>query len=220
MLTLQHVKDNPYIKEFLEYTKYTLVVQGYTEHGLRHANIVSDRARMTARKIGLSEREQELSAIVGYCHDMGNFIGRTQHHYWGSMLFSQIFRAESDPKEFVILTQAIANHDKEEMKLVHPVAAVTVIADKSDVHRSRVLDTNKINLAKDIHDRVNHATTDSNLIINPKNKTISLKLKIDTNFVPLMEYFEIFTERMVYCRKAAVYLGYKFQLYINTVKLL
>jgi hypothetical protein len=116
--------------------------------------------------------------------------------------------------------QAVANHDKEDMKLVHPVAAITVIADKSDVRRERVLETDLEKIQEDIHDRVNYSTIENKLTVNPQKKTITLKLKIDTNVCPVMEYFEIFTSRMNYCRISAEYLGYHFSLIINDFKLL
>ena len=130
-----------------------------------------------------------------------------------------LFKNECPPDDLTVLMQAIANHDKEDMKLVHPVAAVMVLADKSDVHHSRVHDTRHKNIQNDIHDRVNYYTTDNTLMVDRKKRTITLKMKIDTSKVQVIEYFEIFTDRMVYCRKAAKFLGYKFQLYINEFKL-
>jgi uncharacterized protein len=220
MLTLNEVKKNPQIVEFIEQTDAALKALSYTEHGFRHLGLVSDRARNLAKCIGLSKIEQELSAIAGYCHDIGNFLGRTEHHYWGALLFHQIFQHDFSAHELAQIIQAIANHDKEEMKFSNKISAVLVIADKSDVHRSRVVDSSPDNIAKDIHDRVNYATTDSKLRIDGKNKKIILTLKIDTKFVPIMEYFEIFTERMTYCRTAAQYLGHKFNLVINNINLL
>ena len=219
MLTLEQVQKDPYVLAFINHSNRTLDMQGFTEHGVRHARLVAERARMIAMKIGLSAREQELAAIAGFCHDMANFIGRTQHHYWGSMLMVTLFKNECPPDDLTVLMQAIANHDKEDMKLVHPVAAVMVLADKSDVHHSRVHDTRHKNIQNDIHDRVNYYTTDNTLMVDRKKRTITLKMKIDTSKVQVIEYFEIFTDRMVYCRKAAKFLGYKFQLYINEFKL-
>ncbi|MDD4607038.1 MAG: HD domain-containing protein [Patescibacteria group bacterium] len=219
-LTLQQVIQNPYVQEFINRTGEVLDVEDYTEHGFRHAKLVADRARTVAQVIGLSKSEQEMCAIAGYCHDMGNFLGRTQHHYWGAMLFSQLFLNQAEPHELGLIIQAIANHDKDEMKLSNKISAIVVLADKSDVHRSRVT-TKLLNKIKhDIHDRVNYATTQSNLKIDAKKKEIKLSLKIDMQIVPIMEYFEIFTQRMVYCRKSAEYLGYDFTLEINKVKLL
>jgi len=220
-LTLEEVKKNPRVKDFINQTEKYLDALGYTDHGIRHINIVADRARSIAKKIGLNLREQELASIASYCHDMGNFLGRTQHHYWAALLFSQVFLNEVDnPNDVSTIAQAIVSHDKDELKIVNKVTAVTILADKSDVHRSRVRQTSGKNLKKDIHDRVNYAVISNDLIVNPKNKVIILKLELDTKFSAPLEYFEIFTERMSYCRIAAEHLGYKFSLEINRFKLL
>ena len=220
-LTLEEVKNNPLIIDYLQQTQHYLNELGYTDHGLRHVNIVSDRSRSIAKKIGLSAREQELSAIAGYCHDLGNFLGRTQHHYWGALLFSQVFATVADnPNDVSTIAQAIVSHDKDELKIVNSVTAILIIADKLDVHRSRVRVKPTPGVKMDIHDRVNYAVIDNDLIVLPKKKIISLKIKLDTKFSAPLEYFEIFTERMTFCRLAAKYLGYKFGLEINNFKLL
>jgi len=220
MLTLIQVKKNPQINEFIKQTIAALKALEYTEHGFRHIQLVADRARNLAREVDLSRPEQELSAIAGYCHDMGNFLGRSEHHYWGALLFHQIFQNDFSAREITQVIQAIANHDKGEMKFSNEVSAILVLADKSDVHRSRVIYRSLAKIERDIHDRVNYATTDSKLKIDKAHEKIILTLLIDTKFVPIMEYFEIFTERMSYCRLAAKYLGYKFSLVINNIKLL
>ena len=220
MLTLAKIKRHPQIIEFLKQTEIALEVLEYTEHGLRHAELTASRARNLAKEIGLTKREQELSEIAAYCHDMGNFLGRTEHHYWAALLFHQIFQKDFPAQELTLIIQAIANHDKEEMKFSNKISAAVVIADKSDVHRSRVIVKSFKKINDDIHDRVNFATTNTKLKIDKNKKKVILTLQIDTKIVPIMEYFEIFTERMVYCRQAAKYLGYKFSLVINNFKLL
>ena len=220
MLTFEQIKKHPQILEFINQTKITIQALDYTEHGLRHAKLVSREAQNLAKQIGLSERGQELVAIAGFCHDMGNFLGRSQHHYWGALLFHQVFQNDFLPKELTWITQAIVNHDKYTMKLTNPISAIVVLADKSDVHRSRVTVKSLEKIKADIHDRVNYAVTRSDLKINRPKKQIILTLKIDRKFVPIIEFFEIFTERMAYCRQAANYLGYKFHLVINNFKLL
>lgn len=218
---LAKIKSNSLIMEFIRESEISLKAISYTEHGLRHATLVSDRARNIAQEIGLSHREVELAAIAGFCHDMANFVGRTQHHYWGAILFSQIFHSEFSPSDLAEIMQAIANHDKENMmRFTNPVSAVIVLADKSDADRKRVIAKSIAEIGKDIHDRVNYATTDAHLKVNKNLKKIILTLKIDTRFVEIMEYFEIFTERMTYCRTAAQYLGYDFDLIINNIALL
>jgi len=218
-LELNDVKKNKEVLAAISESDKVLEIMGFTEHGLRHLNVVSNRAQEIAKSIGMSEREVELSAIASFCHDMGNFMGRTWHHYWAAILFRQIFGNEMVSDELVTVMQAIANHDKEEMKFTNKVAAVLVIADKSDVHKSRVRNQPIEVTMLDIHDRVNYAVTDSNIKVNKEKKTIVLALTIDVNLVPIIEYFEIFTERMSYCRKAAEYLGYRFSLVINNFEL-
>lgn len=218
--TLEDIKKNERILEFVSESDKSLDLLGYTNHGLRHVSLVADRARMIAKEVGLDERTQELSAIAGFCHDMGNFMGRTQHHYWGGLLFHQVFQSEFPATEITAIVQAIANHDKEEMKFSNPVAAILVLADKSDVDRSRVRKQSLEATKGDIHDRVNYGTLSSDLTVHKDTKQITLTLKIDTSFVPILEYFEIFTERMSYCRRAAEHLGYRFCLVINEFKLL
>lgn len=220
MLTFSQVKKNPYVLEFIRQTDVALTAIGHTDHGMRHAHLVADRARNVAKEIGLLKKEQELSAVAGFCHDMGNFLSRSGHHLWAALLFSQVFNGKFPPNELTTLLQAISNHDRQEMEFTNSVSAVTVLADKSDVHRTRVREMNLEKIKKDLHDRVNYAVEESRLKVNKKNKEIKLVLKIDTKFCPIMEYFEIFTQRMIYCRKAAEYLGYKFSLEINKFKLL
>ncbi|MCF7906769.1 HD domain-containing protein [Patescibacteria group bacterium] len=220
MLSLEKIKDNSQILEFIRQSHLSMQALGYTEHGLRHASLVAKEAQRVAADINLKEKEQQLASIAGFCHDMGNFLGRSQHHYWSALLFHQIFSADFSSEEMALLMQAIANHDKYTMKLTNNISALVVLADKADVHRERVSSKSLEEIKKDKHNRVNYAVTKSDLRVNFTKKQIALVLKIDTNFVPVMEYFEIFTERMAYCRKAAEYLGYKFGLIVNGFKLL
>lgn len=218
-LTLEQVKNNSKIKSFIAQTDDFLDAMGYTDHGPRHINIVADRARTLAKSLGLNKQDQESAAISGYCHDMGNFLGRSQHHYWASILFSQVFINEVDGPELATIMQAIVTHDKDEVKITNKVSAVLILADKSDVHRTRVRNKDLKNIKSDIHDRVNYSVTENKFLINTDKKEIMLRLKIDTKVTELIEYFEIFIDRMTYCRLAANYLGYKFVLYINNFKL-
>lgn len=220
MITLKEVNDNKQVLEFIKKSEETLKKMGYTEHGLKHSQLVADRARTIAKEIGLNKVEQEMCAISGFCHDMGNFLSRSHHHYLGSILFYEIFKDKYPIEEITPIMQAIAVHDKDELEFASPIPAVLVIADKSDVRRSRVYAKNFEDIDGDIHDRVNFATKNSKVKIFKDKKIISLTLEIDSHITPIMEYFEIFTQRMVYCRKAADYLGYKFGLKINNFKLL
>ena len=222
MMTLDKVKGNLQVSEFIRQTESVLAALSYTDHGFRHTNLVASRARRISQEIGLNKKEEEMSAIAGYCHDMGNFLSRSLHNYLGALLFHQVFQNDFEPQELVTIMQAISNHDKrmEDMSFASAVSAVVVLADKSDVHRSRVIVKDMKEIKADIHDRVNYATRASSLAVDKRRKRITLTLRIDTNFVPIMEYFEIFTDRMVFCRKAAESLGYDFGLIINRFRLL
>lgn len=219
-LTLKAVKENKKIIGFIQQTEKYMDGMGYTDHGNRHINIVAERARSLAKKIGLYAHDQELAAIAGYCHDIGNFLGRSQHHYLGAILFSQVFlNLMDDSEDVATIMQAIVSHDKNELKLVNKISAILILADKSDVHRTRVKERSLANIKADIHDRVNYAVIDNDLQVNAAKKEIILKLKIDTKFSDAVEYMEIFIDRMTYCRQAAEYLGYRFGLVINNFKL-
>jgi len=218
-LTLTEVKNNPQIINFIEQTEKYLNAIGYTDHGFGHLDIVVERAIQIAKSIGLSQRQVELSAIAAFCHDLGNFLGRTQHHYWAAMLFSQVFLGQLPPEELSTIIQAIVSHDKNELKLVNKVSAVLILADKSDVHRNRVIAGQRGHFQEDIHDRVNYASTWNKLAINRRKKQIILKIKIDAQVAEPIDYFEIFIDRMTFCRHAAKFLGYKFVLIINNFKL-
>ncbi len=220
MLGLDDVKKNPQILKFIKKTEDYLSDLAYTDHGLRHSALVSERALEIGEKIGLDKRKAELASIAGFCHDMGNFLGRNYHNYLAALLFHQVFQKEFEPSEMADIMQAISTHDERirEASFKNPVSAVVVLADKSDVQRSRVLIKDMEKIKADIHDRVNYATTKSELKVGKKR--ITLSLEIDTEFVKVMEYFEIFTRRMVLCRKAAESLGYDFGLEINKFKLL
>ena len=218
-LTLEGVKQNPYIDNFIRQTHLYLEAMGYTDHGFDHVGIVCERSMYLAKSLRLSAHEIELAGIAGYCHDMGNYLGRTQHHYWSAMLFTQVFIPTADPQDISRVSQAIVAHDKNELKIVDKISAILIIADKSDVRRERVLSEAKRTRDNDIHDRVNLAATKNSLKISRLRKQIVLKISIDTRQANVMDYFEIFSERMSYCRLAAKYLGYKFVLIINNVKL-
>jgi uncharacterized protein len=220
MFNLKTVEKNPQIKEFINKSTKFLGLYHYTDHGIDHANLVADRARYLAQQLDFSKKDEELCAISGFTHDMGNFLGRKDHEYWGALLFHSVFQGELPEEDMVTIMQAISNHDDYYARVVSKVAAVLILADKSDVRRSRVEEKDKEMIKKDIHNRVNFAATDNKFEVDKKDKKVVLELKIDTSFVQVMEYFEIFTKRMVQCRKAAEFLNYNFALIINDFKLL
>ncbi len=220
MVTFEDVTKDPYITEYIQQTQDYMIWLGFTDHGFAHVKVVSERALQLAKAVKLSKREQELAAMAAWCHDMGNFLGRTQHHYWAGMMFHETFRDRLSPKDLALVTQAIVAHDKDEIKIPSKIAACLIIADKSDVRRSRVINNSPSNLKIDIHDRLNYAVTENKLNLDAKKKLITLKIIIDVNRAPVMEYFQIFSDRMAYCRKAAEVLGWRFGIVINHVKLL
>lgn len=220
-LTLNNVKQDEQVQEFIMLTDRKLDAMKYSDHGRRHVTIVADRAMMIARKAGFSDNEIEYAGIAGYCHDMGNFIDRVQHHYWGSLLFHQVFQGQTEDIEGLAeIMQAIANHDKDEARLTNNISAALILADKSDVHKDRVRQHDKEEIKKDIHARVNYSVKRNDLDVNEDTRVVTLMLKLDTKITPIMDYFEIFIGRMNYCRKAAEYLDFKFKLVINNSELL
>lgn len=216
----QKIISHPHVLEFIKLSEISLKANGYTNHGLSHCQLVAQRAKKIAKDLNFDPKTQELAYIAGFCHDMGNFLNRKNHHLLGAILFYNLFYKEIKTEDLLTIVQAIALHDKKEMNFISPVSAILVIADKSDVRRERVYPKNIEIIKKDIHNRVNYAVYSSEVKINPQEKSIDLFLKIDTEFTPLIDYFEIFTQRMMYCRKSAHYLGYQFHLIINDIKML
>ncbi len=192
---------------------------GYTEHGFRHANLVAKIAYNVLHRLDFDERMCELAAMAGYLHDMGNFVSRTMHSQTGAAITYDILRDIGLPYgEIGVVLGAVGNHEEEFGNPVNPAAAALIVADKSDVHRSRV--RGKDPTLFDIHDRVNHAVEHSFLRVDPDARTLTLELTIDTELAGVMEYFEIFLSRMVMCRRAAEFLGCRFKIDINGSKLL
>lgn len=192
---------------------------GFTEHGLAHAATVSEMSRGILELLGYSEHECELAAVAGYMHDIGNMINRCDHAQSGGILaFNMLRDIGADPRDISVIVGAIGHHDEKTAAPVSAVAAALILADKSDVRRSRV--RSKKTVSTDIHDRVNFAVVDSGLEIDGENRIIILNLKIDTEICPVMEYFEIFLERMVLCKKSASRLDCSFELIINDTRLL
>lgn len=213
-VTLRDVRRNPIVNVYLQKANEQMAAVGYTEHGVRHAGIVAGVARSIPRKLGLSSREIELAAISGYLHDIGNVINRNNHVESSALLAHDILTAmKMDPEEVAIVMGAIGNHEEDIGFPINSVAAAVIIADKSDVHFSRVQNPNPEEF--DIHDRVNFAVQKSYLRVSPDTREIALELTVDVRSADVMEYFEIFAQRMAICRRAAEHLGCKFRLAIN-----
>jgi metal-dependent HD superfamily phosphatase/phosphodiesterase len=218
-LTVEDLKKDHEIAVYLDCSTKYLGRLGFTEHGKRHASIISDRAYNVLKDLGHEERECQLAAVAGYIHDIGNMINRYNHGGTGAvMAYNVLTRLGMPPEEIALVVSAIGNHEEERGNAINSTAAALILADKSDVHRSRV--TNKDFATFEIHDRVNYAADCSKLVIDKQARKIALEITIDTEVCPVMEYFEIFLARMIMCRRAADFLDCKFSLVINNNQLL
>lgn len=218
-ITLKDIKENEEIKTFLRIEEIQLEVQGYTEHSFRHVGLVSENAGNILKGLGYREREVELARIAGYMHDIGNAVNRVDHAHSGAILAYQILtKVGMGHEEAAEIMLAIGNHDENTGTAVNNISAALILADKSDVHRSRVRNNDFATF--DIHDRVNYAVDNSKVYIDKENKAAILELHIDTKICPMMDYFEIFLTRMTMSRRAANFLGLNFQLVINGTHLL
>ena len=219
LTSYENLKKDSEIIAYINAANEVLGQIGYTEHGLAHVVKTGEDASRILASLGYDERECELAKIAGLMHDMGNAINRHDHAQSGAFLAFELLRARNFPVEEVIkITTAIGHHDEKTAAPVTPIAAALILADKSDVRTSRV--RNKNTVYNDIHDRVNYAVFSSQIDVDKANKLISLTLKIDTLICPVMEYFEIFLERMVLCKKSAEFFGCEFELIINDTRLL
>lgn len=215
---LSALHNNKKARLYIEMADKYLEIIGYTEHGLRHTDIVSKAAYNILKKLSFSESEAELAAAAGFLHDIGNMLGRSNHHKMGAILAKEVLEELGyDLRDIIRAMRAIVMHEEDEGVIPDAIAAALILADKADVHRSRV--RNPAMVTEDIHDRVNYAATESELSIDAEKKLIMLSLVIDTRISQVIEYFEIFLSRMAACRKAARVLNCEFQLYINNTRL-
>lgn len=192
---------------------------GFTEHSFAHVTHVAETVKYLLETLGYSEREVELGQIAGYLHDIGNLINRVDHSQSGAMMAFRILKdMGAQPEDIATIVTAIGNHDEGTGVPVNPIAAALILADKSDVRRSRVRNPEFSQF--DIHDRVNYSVRKSVLKINEEHSIVKLKLLIDTKYGSVMDYFEIFLNRMILCRKAAERLGLSFKLIINEQQLI
>jgi len=218
-ITLEDLKKNEEIKTLFELADRQLAAMGYTEHSFRHVGLVSRVAGDIMNTLGYKERETELAKMAGFLHDIGNAVNRVDHAHYGALLAYQILtKIGMETKEAGEIMLAIGHHDEGSGGAVSPITAALILADKSDVHRTRV--RNKDISTFDIHDRVNYAVDSSKIYVDKEKQIAVLELHIDTDICPVMDYFEIFLVRMTMNRKAAEFLGLKFQLIINGTHLL
>ena len=219
MITLEDVKNNEEVQAFVNASQKQLRALGYTEHSNRHIGIVSKRTEEILTKLGYDQHTIELGKIAGYLHDIGNCVNRVDHAHSGAILAYNILKEMGMPApDITEIVMAIGNHDEGTGTAVSAISAALILADKSDVHRDRVINTNMSTF--DIHDRVNYAVTNAELEVDEKAKKVILKLTIDTKICPVLDYFQIFMDRTMMSKYAAKYLQIWFELVINGTKLL
>ena len=218
-MTYEEVRRDAAVKVYIAQADASMQALGFTEHSFAHVTVVAENAGYILRTLGYPERTVELARIAGFLHDIGNLVNRIDHSQSGAvMAFRILDNLNCDPEEIATIVTAIGNHDEGTGQPVNAVAAALILADKSDVRRSRV--RNQDPATFDIHDRVNYSVKKSQLKINEEHTLIKLKLSVDTKYGSVMDYFEIFMGRMLLCRKAAEKLGLQFKLMINEQQLI
>ena len=219
MITYEQIKQNDAIRTYIQKADESLAALGYTEHSFAHVTKVAENVKYILETLGYSQHEVELGMIAAYLHDIGNLVNRSEHSQSGAvMAFRILDRMDLPAEDIATVVTAIGNHDEGTGVPVNSIAAALIMADKSDVRRSRVRNQDKKTF--DIHDRVNYSVEKSILKINQEHSLIKLKLSVDTHYGSVMDYFEIFLERMILCRKAAEKLGLQFKLMINEQSLI
>jgi hypothetical protein len=217
-ITIAQVRADPEVLAFIHQANISLKALGYTEHGLRHAGWVGKEAARGLHAMDHAARDADLAELAGFLHDTGNLVHRDYHALSGAQIaWSILRRLGMAPAEVALVMGAIGNHEEERGIPTSNIAAAVIIADKADVHRSRVQSPDKDDF--DIHDRVNYAATDSSVVVDADQRVIVLRLTIDANDASVMNYFEIFLSRMVMMRQAAHVLGCDYHLIINDVRL-
>ncbi len=219
MVTYNDIKNNEAVKTYITAADKSLAALGFTEHSFQHVTRVAETAKYILEELGYSEHEVELARIAGYLHDIGNLVNRIEHSQSGAvMAFRILDNLNMPPEDIATVVTAIGNHDEGTGIPVDAISAALILADKSDVRRNRVRNTDVASF--DIHDRVNYSVKSSLLKINHDKTLIKLKLSVDTRYGSIMDYFEIFLARMILCRKAAEKLGLEFKLIINEQQLI
>ena len=214
MITFDDIRSNEAIHAYITCADQSLLAQGFTEHSFAHVTHVAKMAAYLLSTLGYDEHEVELARIAGYLHDIGNLVNREEHSQSGAIMAFSIWDDLGMPaQDMATIVTAIGNHDEGTGVPVNAVSAALILADKSDVRRSRVRNSDVTSF--DIHDRVNYSVRKSELRINEEHTVVKLDLTIDTDYGSVMDYFEIFLDRMILCRKAAERLGLRFKLIIN-----
>jgi metal-dependent HD superfamily phosphatase/phosphodiesterase len=219
MITFDDIKNNDAINTYIIRADESLSALGFTEHSFAHVTRTAEHAGYILQTLEYPERDIELAKIAGYLHDIGNLVNRSNHSLSGAMMaFRLLDNLGFSASETATITTAIGNHDEGTGVPVSHVCAAVILADKSDVRRSRVRNTEIATF--DIHDRVNYSVKKSELKINENHTLVKLKLSVDTKYGSVMDYFEIFLNRMIMCRHAAERLGLEFKLIINEQQLI
>lgn len=214
MITYKEIKNNEAIKAYIKKADESLCALGFTEHSFAHVGLVANRAEYILSEMGYDSHTIELTKIAAHLHDIGNIVNRREHSQSGAvMAFRILDNLDMSPEDIATIVTAIGNHDEGEGEAVNEVSAALILADKSDVRRTRVRNSDMTKF--DIHDRVNYSVYESNLKVDKSKKEVALLLKIDTEISSVMNYFEIFLGRMLMCKKAALKLGLEFKLIIN-----
>ncbi|EDM99184.1 HD domain protein [Pseudoflavonifractor capillosus ATCC 29799] len=218
-ITYEDVKNSPEIRTYITQADASLIALGFTEHSFAHVTKCAVTASGLLRDLGYDDRQIELAKIAGFMHDIGNVVNRHDHAISGAtMAFRILDKMGMEPADVAAVITAIGYHDDKTAFPVNAIAAALLLADKTDVRRSRV--RNKDTISFDIHDRVNYAVEKSDLTLDTAAKTVTLTLSINTEVCAVMDYFEIFLDRMLLCRKAAEFFGLTFKLDINGLTLL
>jgi metal-dependent HD superfamily phosphatase/phosphodiesterase len=218
LITLEEIQAESSISTFIASADRVMEGLGYTEHGFRHANLTARIAFNVLSRLGVDERTTNLGTIAGYLHDIGNMVTRENHGQVGALLVYDVFKDRMAMPDLALVMAAVGNHEERGGEAVSAAAAAVILADKSDVHRTRVRKSAEIDF--DIHDRVNFAAEQSFLRVDSGARTVTLELTIDTQISDVMEYFEIFLDRMIMCRRAAERLDCQFKLTVNGAVLL
>lgn len=214
VVTYKYIKQNPDIMEYITRADKALEAQGFTEHSFAHVEKVAQNASMLLTELGYDERTAELAKIAGIMHDIGNVISRIDHAQSGAVMAFRLLDNLSMPaNEICSIISAIGNHDESVGQPLDPISAALIIADKTDVRRSRVRNTELLSF--DIHDRVNYAVEKSDIRLDENKTSLILELQIDTEISSVLEYFEIFLQRMLLCKKASQFLGLRFRMIVN-----
>ncbi len=213
-MTYKEIQKNEVVNAYIKKGNDILGVLGYTDHSSGHSSLVAERAALILTELEYDEHTVELAKIAGYMHDIGNAINRSRHAEYGALLADTILReTDMSLEDRITVMSTIGNHDESTGTAVDAVSAAVIIADKTDVRRNRVRCDGGVNF--DIHDQVNYAVTNAELLIDTEKKVITLNLTVDEDICTMYEYFEIFLGRMMMCRRAAEMLGMKFKLRAN-----